>query len=341
MSEIKTKAKNNNFSPDWLVRGILTKIGDIFDRLTGRGWKPSSSLATSELIEKIKALMDLEVKDLGEKGRFVPHNFKLKMQWDKFYADSETTLTILQNELLTAAIDHINDNRYHTFEPFNIEVKPDYFTEGVQLLASFDKFGNEENEVALKVTVPGMKVDRLVEQEESQEINTEKYQVSFILNGIEKTINLQLKNGERLSVGRGKENDLTIDDSSVSKIHASLVLNKDNQLLVADTGSTNGTFINKERIAYGKAYTIKNNEKVTFGTIEVSFKNIVKPVLAKVEIQQEIPVSVNINGFEFKSRSDVKEDRANVEIPQNNLETSTYGTEQRISFDFEDKENKK
>lgn len=341
MSEIKTKAKNNNFSPDWLVRGILTKLGDVFDKLTGRGWKPSSSLATSELIEKLKTLMDLEVKDLGEKGRFVPHNFKLKMQWDKFSTDSETTLTTLQNELLTAAIDHINDNRYHTFAPFNIEVKPDYFTEGVQLLASFDKAGNEENEVALKVTVPGMKVDQLVENQEYQESNIEKYQALFSLNGIEKTINLQLKSGERLSVGRGKENDLTLEDASVSKIHASLVLNKDNQLLVADTGSTNGTFINKERIAYGKAYSIANNEKVTFGTIEVTFKSIPQPIPAKVELEQEESVSVSINGFEFKSRSDAKEETAKSELTQNNVETNTYGTEQRISFDFESKDIKK
>src|SRR5215213_9712892 len=102
-----------SISADWLVRGILTKIGDIFDRLTGRGYKPSSSLATSELIERLKFLMDSEAVE--ENGRmFVPNFVKLKMQWDKFSTDSEESMRALENEFLVAAIDHINDKRYYT-----------------------------------------------------------------------------------------------------------------------------------------------------------------------------------------------------------------------------------
>ena len=39
--------------------------------------------------------------------------------------------------------------------------------------------------------------------------------------------------------------------------------------MVADTGSTNGTFINGERIAYGKAFVVKDGDKLKFGTVEV------------------------------------------------------------------------
>jgi len=45
-------------SADWLVRGVLTKIGDIFDRLTLRGYKPSSTLAATELIDRMKVLLE-------------------------------------------------------------------------------------------------------------------------------------------------------------------------------------------------------------------------------------------------------------------------------------------
>ncbi len=145
-------------SPDWFVRGVLSRLGETFDRFTGRNWKPSSSLATSELIERLKFLLDAEVKDEGAKGKFVPHNIKLLMQWDKFSTDAESALKKLEYELLTAAIDHINDKRYHTFAPLNLEIKPDYFTEGVKLQASFDKFADEdEREVAVNVTVPDLK----------------------------------------------------------------------------------------------------------------------------------------------------------------------------------------
>ncbi len=268
-----TTATKKTFSFDWLIRGVLTKFGDIFDTLTGRRWKPSSSLATSELTEKLKKLLDLEVKDLGGKGKFVPHNLKLKMQWDKFSTDSEKALKPLQNELLIAAIDHINDNRYQTYEPINLEVKPDYFTEGVKLIASFDKLGSEENEVAVNVTVPEIKVgnyapEPIAEIEQTKEFFT----AEFSINGKPKSVDLEFTNGMRRNVGRNNQNDLAIDDASVSKIHAALVLNKEDQLQIADTGSTNGTFINDQRISYGKAITISDADKIKFGTVEVSFK---------------------------------------------------------------------
>ena len=275
-------ATKKSFSLDWLISGVLTKFGDIFDSLTGRRWKPSSSLATSELTEKLKKLLDQEVKDLGGKGKFVPHNLKLKMQWDKFSTDSEKALKTLQNELLIAAIDHINDNRYQTYEPLNLEVKHDYFTEGVKLIASFDKIGKEEREVAVNVTVPEIKVgdyapEPIIENEPSKEI----FIAEFSLNGKPKQVQLEFSSGMRRSVGRNKQNDLTIDDNSVSKIHAALVLNKENQFQIADTGSTNGTFINDQRISYGKAMTISDTDKIKFGTVEVSFTRQVQPELSE------------------------------------------------------------
>ena len=149
MSENNSNKQEKTFSPDWLVRGVLTRLGDTFDKLTGRNWKPSSSLATSELIERMNKLLDAEVKDLGTKGKFVPHIIKLKMQWNKFSTDAKTDLQSVENELLTAAIDHINDNSYHTYEPLKIEVKPDYFTEGVRLTASFGDTDIDEGEAAI------------------------------------------------------------------------------------------------------------------------------------------------------------------------------------------------
>ena len=262
------------------MQGILAKLGESFDRLTGRNWKPTSSLATSELIERLKKLLDAKVRDLGEKGRFVPHNIKLKMQWDKFSTDAEKALQKLQTELHAAAIDHINDNRYHTYAPFKVEVKPDYFTEGVDLYISFDKFAEEEeSEDVVKVTMPQVSLQNIVINPEPEpEPEPEKFVAAFKAGEKEKSVELEFKPGKRLNVGRTKENDLVVDDASVSKIHASLVLNGENQLMVADTGSTNGTFINDQRIAYGKAFTVGETDKVKFGTLEVFFRRVPKPV---------------------------------------------------------------
>lgn len=281
--------QNQKISPDWFLKGILTKIGEILDRLTGRNWKPSSSLATSELVEKIKKLLDVEVKDLGKDGKFVPHNIKLKIQWDKFSTDSDKAIESLRNELHIAAIDHINDKRYYTYAPINIEITSDYFTEGVKLLASFEKFDKEEREAAVNVTLPDLKVKELLSEPETKAVSEKEiFIVGFSVNGKNKEIELKFDLGERKSVGRTKENDLMIEDTSISKVHAAFVFNSQSQLVLADTGSTNGTFINGQRIAYGRAFPVNDGDALKFGTVDVSLKHIAKaPEI--VEIEENMP----------------------------------------------------
>jgi pSer/pThr/pTyr-binding forkhead associated (FHA) protein len=303
--KVSPQPKRSTFTPDWLVRGVLTKIGDIVDRLTGRRYKPSSSLATSELIERMKSLMDSEA--LTEKGRtFVPHNIKLKMQWDKFSTDSEDSLRALENEFLTAAVDHVNDKRYYTKAPFHVEAKPDYFTSGVKLFVSFDKFVEEEREAGIAVPVPGETQRPVSEIHEASEpaVRTIVVQYSFGGNPFRKE--LHIKEGRRLSAGRTKENDLSIDDPSISKYHASLMLDSQGILHVADTGSTNGTFVNGERIAYGKAVAVSERDKVRFGLVEASFQIPPKAVVTEVlpEPVSEIPntESFTVGEFQFTKR---------------------------------------
>lgn len=353
MSDNTTTTKKS-FSLDWLIRGVLTKFGDIFDSLTGRRWKPSSSLATSELTERLKKLLDLEVRDFGEKGKFVPHNLKLKMQWDKFSTDSEKALNTLQNELLIAAIDHINDNRYQTYEPLNLEVKPDYFTEGVKLIASFDKIGKEENEAIVNVTVPEIKVGDFIPPTPVAEIEPvkENFTFNFTAAGKPKEIKLEFTQGKRRSVGRNKQNDLMIDDASVSKMHAALILNRENQLQIADTGSTNGTFVNDERIAYGKAVTIFESDRIKFGTVEVSIKKEFKPVVEETVPEnisgdkteqllssEQLISQANLSQNDFqtnKNRNDFATSQDVSPATKKNIQNeNTNATQQGIVFDFE------
>ena len=288
MSEQKENKKS--YSVDWLARGVLTKIGEIADTFTGRSPSKTSSLATSEIVERLKKLLDSEVEDLGAKGKFVPHHIKLKMAWDKFSTDSPEVLQAVENELIIAAIDHINDNRYHLYAPLKVEVKADYFTEGVQLITSFDKSTGEEKE--LNVTLPDAKVAQFIPAELPKvDENVQVMFAEFTSNGKQKQTELKFEIGKRLSVGRTKESNLTIEDTTVSKNHASLAVNAENNFIVADTGSTNGTFINGNRLSYGRAFTIADGDKVMFGTVEVFFRRVAKPTefVETVVEEDEIP----------------------------------------------------
>ncbi|MEJ7846660.1 MAG: FHA domain-containing protein [Pyrinomonadaceae bacterium] len=292
------QTSKKSITADWLVQGVLTKIGDMFDRLTGRGWKPSSSLATSELVERLKRLLDAEVRENGDKRKFVPHNIKLKMQWDKFSTDAGDSLQALEEELLTAAVDHINDKLYYTYAPLSIEVKPDYFTSGVKLFVSYEKFSNGEHEAEMDVAIPGAAAELPAAEETARAAETAT--ARFNISGQERQKELRFEEGARLSIGRTKENDLALDDPSVSKMHASLLLDAQSRLYVADTGSTNGTFIDGERISYGKAIEVGRGGKVKFGTVEVELEFKPKPVTAPPELPKM--EAYKIGEFEFTQK---------------------------------------
>ncbi|MGD9561187.1 MAG: FHA domain-containing protein [Pyrinomonadaceae bacterium] len=296
-------------SADWFVQGALAKLGDIFDRLTGRGWRPSSSLATSELAERLKALVDSEVRETG-KRKYVPHKIALKMQWDKFSTDSDDGLKKLEHQLLTSLIDHINDRRYYTYGPITLAVKPDYFTNGVKLFASFSEADEEEREVSLDVIAPDSKIDAPKTVDAPANTPAALRAVArFAIAGREFEKAFELQSGERISIGRTRENDLALDDASVSKLHASILLSISGEVLVADTGSTNGTFIDGERIAYGKGNTFSPGQKLRFGSIYVELDVIQRTLPATADGQAE-PVepvkddTYRLGEFEFTRKLD-------------------------------------
>lgn len=299
-------------SADWFVQGILTKIGDTFDRLTGRGWKPSSSLATSELAERLKSLLDDQIKTDADGRKFVPHNISLRMQWDKFSDDAETSLAKLEHQLLTAAVDHINDRHYYTYAPLSLKVKPDYFTEGVKLNVNFDTFSESGTEGELNVVLPTANSENVVQPEiETIEIDTT---ASFSLDGKDIVKNLHFISGDRLSIGRTKENELAINDASISKFHASMVLGTDGRYSLADTGSTNGTFVNGERISYGRSVRLRSSDVIRFGNVEVAFNLKAEPVANEISETQESIESdqvTTIGDFQFSnSKIDISDELA-------------------------------
>jgi hypothetical protein len=311
----KTPALKKGFSADWFMRGALRKIGDTIDRFTGRRWTPSSSLATSELIERLKRLLDAEAKQVPGKGTVVPHNIKLKMQWDKFSDDASDALDKLETELLAAAADHINDSLYYTYAPLRVKVTPDYFIEGVKLHAGFDDPNVDEAE--LNVTMPAIRVPQgLIEPLAETPERPLRFNARYKIKGVEKQKTLEFPAGGRLSVGRTGGSDLILDDISVSKIHASLAIDADGQLSVADTGSTNGTFINGQRISYGSATRLVDGDRVKFGEVEVVFEPIAPeaaidadvdgPVLIEPAISSQ-PIAGD-NTLEIEPVSQVSED---------------------------------
>jgi FHA domain len=268
MPEDESNPKKPPLSPDKLIQGVLSRLGETFDGLLGRQAKAAAGPATGELVSRTKKTIDSLVIDRQEDGKFAPHVFWLKVEKSSF---SEAFKKELERELLPAVIDHINDNRYLTFAPLEFKVEPKYVTD-IQVVIGFGEFAPKEK--VFIVLLP--EIEDAETPPEPEKPKPETVFAKFELDGVPKELRLRFEAGKRLNVGRTKENDLALEDQSVSKLHAALSFNHAGELVVADTGSTNGTFINKERLAYGKAFPLKEGDAVTFGTIEVFFEHLVE-----------------------------------------------------------------
>jgi predicted RNA-binding Zn-ribbon protein involved in translation (DUF1610 family) len=74
--------------------------------------------------------------------------------------------------------------------------------------------------------------------------------------------------GERTTIGRSPDNDVFLDDVTVSRKHAVLAQNG-NEFLIEDLGSLNGTFVNRRRI---EAPTrLESGDEVQIGKYRLSF----------------------------------------------------------------------
>jgi hypothetical protein len=274
-AEKKSEHKREEALPERLLRRVLEGMGAAVDRGLGRA--PSTSqngLTTTSLIERMKRLIDERVRDEGQGQRIAPHLLKLKVEWGTHSEAPPEIIQELEHEVLAAAIDYINDNRYSTLAPVKIETEIDIFTSGVSVDPTFGEFE-----------------EQLKEQDEAKRREAELGKPQFakgqitvhdvhviarltMPDGARETPLVFTPGGRRVGVGRGTDNELYVNDRSVSKIHAALRMSKEGTLLVADTGSTNGTFINGRRIAYGEARPIEEGDVVGFGDIEVRFRKL-------------------------------------------------------------------
>jgi hypothetical protein len=264
------KKRREEALPERILRRVLEGMGDVVDRRFGRTVEPRTGLTTSKLIERMKRLIDERVRDEGNKGRIAPHHLILKVEWGTHSEAPPEILYELKNEVLAAAIDHINDHRYRTLGPVSVDAEVDIFTTGISVDPTFGEFEEDlrrqdeerraaKSGVPIPSAAPPMPDIQVIARITQQ-------------NGTREVALVFKPGGRRLNVGRASDNELTLNDASVSKIHGALLMTAEGTLLVADTGSTNGTYLNGRRITYGESRVIEEGDVIGFGDVEVRLR---------------------------------------------------------------------
>ena len=263
------KPKRETILPERIMRRVLEGVGDVVDRKLGRSAEPGAGLTTDQIILRMNRAIDGRVRDEKGKGRIAPHHLKLKMEWGTHSETPPEVTKRLETEILAAAIDHINDNRYRTMAPVEIETEVDIFTQGILVEPNFGEFEERLQRQDLE-----RKLGKPIKAPHGEKTEIPMVARITLPEGSKEKELVFVAGGRRINVGRGTDNDLHLNHASVSKVHAALKMDIQHNLLVADTGSTNGTHINGVRIPYGESRPIQEGDVVAFGDIEVRLRKI-------------------------------------------------------------------
>src|SRR2546425_13332137 len=125
------------------MRRVLEEVGDAVDRKLGRTPETQTGMTTDHLIRRMNALIDERARNDKRRGRIAPHHLKLKIEWGKHSETAPEVTKRLEQQVLAAAIDHINDSRYRTLAPVTIETDVDIFTKGISVDPTFGEFEEE------------------------------------------------------------------------------------------------------------------------------------------------------------------------------------------------------
>ena len=255
-----------------LFRRVLDRVGAVVDRKLGHEYETQTGFTTSRLIERMNHLIDERVREDPRRGRIAPHQLKLKIEWGTHSEAPPDTIKELEHEVLAAAINHINDQRLRTLAPVNVETIVDIFTTGIAVDPTYGEFEDElkQEDEAQRREAEGLSAD--VPKADLPHHDVLLHVRVNAPDGAQETQLRLVPGGRRLNIGRATDSDLPLTHASVSKIHAALLMNREGTLMVSDTGSTNGTYINGRRIAYGEARQIEEGDVVGFGDVEVRFR---------------------------------------------------------------------
>ena len=118
---------------------------------------------------------------------------------------------------------------------------------------------------------------------------------------------------QSITVGRLSDNDLEINDVSVSSHHGELTLKEDGDYLLKDLGSTNGTKVNGEK---GTEWELQDGDVVMFGKVPAVYSSEIPATKHSLPESEERTVELAdhshrpsdfTNASRFKSKSKKKD----------------------------------
>jgi len=246
------------------LKRTLERLGSAVDKKVSHtdagpgGRRPGlSSRKVSDLVSSLERAIESELKP-DENGirRLAPNRIKVLFTYEERARLTEPYLESLGQEFKATAYEFINNRRYMTSGPIQVEVGTDLFVESTTIKVSFEP--ESQPSASRTATSTGSK----------SASETERAIRLFSADGHTFGVGLSAA-GPPAYIGRAAGSAVRIDDPSVSRLHASIALRASGEIVLSDLGSANGTWVNGHVVNSSEAHKLEDGDVVTVGDVRL------------------------------------------------------------------------
>jgi hypothetical protein len=244
-----------------VARRILERLGSkVGGKPTSASEHQLSPQVISDLASRIERVVESNLQEDQDGIRHIaPNRFKVMFTYEETSALTPQYIEAVGKELTAMVFEYINNRRYITRGPVELEASRDLFAKTTTVKASFD---SDTNRAA------GAQRARSVQGVESSK--------SVCFNSSDgRSFRVELRSdGAPAYVGRAAGSSVRIDDPSVSRLHCSLTVRTDGSVVVADVGSANGSYLNEQLLGPDEARSLNAGDVVGVGDFRLTVSEI-------------------------------------------------------------------
>jgi len=265
------------------AKRVLERLGSAIDKkVLGRTGSEFGADYAGELASRLEQSIEASLKpDDAGTARVAPHHFKIGLTYEQASKLTSLQIEALSRDLKSATNEFIHNRRYKTRGPIEVEVAADLFATSTIIKADFDPAGGPATSTLASTGDTGAEDVERAGGSPAPHTTAEQHAVgpdNLALNllapdGRGYRIDLA-RGGAPAYLGRAAGNAVRLDDPGISRVHCSLALRGDGQLVISDLDSANGTFVNGRVVNTGEAQKLELGDDIQIGDLALKVSNL-------------------------------------------------------------------
>jgi hypothetical protein len=238
---------------EFFLRRLFERIGGAFDFALRRPMNPQTRTDLSALVPPIERAIEGRLREEGSQVT-APNLIELRYDFETYSSLTPARIKFLERELAATVFEYINNRRYRIQGAVKVKITFDVFTQRLTVRARFPDEGGEETQS---------------EEKEAAQPAPQSCRLKLKGSGLELKSQLSGER-ERANVGRSRDNQMVIDDATVSNFHAAFAVASNGVLWLTDLGSSNGTYVNGVRLNSGEKASVRSGDRIRVGDVELT-----------------------------------------------------------------------